>query len=172
MCQVDGCDNEHKTFLQPPPADSSVLSVDQEGMESKISNISSGVASERATVTAATGTGERVCLSVVLVKVLSKCGSLVPVGTYALLDSSLEVTLCHENLQYKLGASGMKFNFTLSGMTSSTREESAQIDLVVMSMDESVSVELSNVRRVKHMPISPNCIAKKKGFSVILSYNS
>lgn len=99
MCQVDGCDNEHKTFLQPPPADSSVLSVDQEGMESKISNISSGVASERATVTAVTGTGERVCLSVVPVKVLSKCGSLVPVGTYALLDSSLEVTLCHENLQ-------------------------------------------------------------------------
>lgn len=57
-------------------------------------------------------------------------------------------------------------------MTSSTRVESAQIDFVVMSMDESVSVELSNVRTVEHMPISPNCIAKKKGFSVILSYNS
>ena len=99
MCQVDGCDNEHKTFLQPPPADSSVLSVNQEGMQSTISNVWSGEASERAAVTAATGAGERVCLSVVLVKVLSKCGSLVPVGTYALLDSSLEVTLCHENLQ-------------------------------------------------------------------------
>ena len=66
----------------------------------------------------------------------------------------------------------MKFNFTLSGMTGSTRVESAQIDLVVMSMDESVSVELKNVRTVKHMPISANCIAKKKGTSVILSYNS
>lgn len=68
-------------------------------MESKISNVSSGAASERAAVTAATVAGERVCLSVVPVKVLGKCGSLVPVGTYALLDSSLEVTPCHENLQ-------------------------------------------------------------------------
>lgn len=59
----------------------------------------SGAASERAAVTAATVAGERVCFSVVPVKVLSKCGSLVPVGTYTLLDSSLEVTLCHENLQ-------------------------------------------------------------------------
>lgn len=66
----------------------------------------------------------------------------------------------------------MKFNFTLSGMTGSTRVESAQINIVVMSMDESVSVELSNIRTVKHMPISANCIAKKKGISVILSYNS
>ena len=66
----------------------------------------------------------------------------------------------------------MKFNFTLSGMTGSTGVESAQINLVVMSMDESVSVELSNIRTVKHMPISANCIAKKKGISVILSYNS
>ena len=30
-----------------------------------------------------------------------------------------------------------------------------------MSMDETVSVELSNVRRVKQMPISRDCIAKK-----------
>ena len=50
-------------------------------MESKISNVSSGAASERAAVTAATVAGERVCLSVVPVKVLGKCGSLVPVGT-------------------------------------------------------------------------------------------
>ena len=52
--------------------------------------------------------------------------------------------------------------FTLSGMTGSTRVESQQIDLVVMSMDESVSVEMSNVRTVKHMPISESCIAKKE----------
>lgn len=166
-CQVDGCNKEHNTLLHPPPADPSALSVNQgtlsqEGMESNVSTDSSGVASERAAVTAATGAGERVCLSVVPVKVLSKGGSLEPVETYALLDSGSEVTLCHEILQEKLGASGMKFNFTLSGMTGSTRVESEQIDLVVMSMDESVSVELSNVRTVKDMPISENCIAKRK----------
>ena len=33
-----------------------------------------------------------------------------------------------------------------------------------MSMDESVSVELSKIKTVKHMPISTNCIAKKKDF--------
>ena len=56
----------------------------------------------------------------------------------------------------------MKFNFMLSGMTSSTREESAQIDLVVMPMDESVSVELSNVRTVKHMPISGTVLQRRR----------
>lgn len=53
-------------------------------------------------------------------------------------------------------------DFTLSGMTGSTRVESRQIDIVVMSMDESVSVEMSNVRTVKYMPISESCIAKKE----------
>ena len=36
-----------------------------------------------------------------------------------------------------------------------------RLDIVVTSMDETVSVELSNVRTVKHMPISRDCIAKK-----------
>ena len=40
--------------------------------------------------------------------------------------------------------------------------ESQQVDLVVMSMDESVKVELSSVRTVKHMPITESCIAKKE----------
>ena len=44
----------------------------------------------------------------------------------------------------------------------SSRVEGQQIDLVVMSMDESVSVELSNVRTVKYMPTSESCIAKKE----------
>ena len=67
-----------------------------------------------------------------------------------------------ESLQETLGASGGKFNFTLSGTAAYTRVESAKIDLVVMSMDESVSVELSNVRTVKRLPISTNCTAKKE----------
>ena len=112
-----------------------------------------GMASDEATVTAVTGAGERVCLSVVPVKVLFKDSSLMPVQTYALLDSGSEVTLCHEKLRERLSASGTKLQFTLSGMTGSSRVDSQQIDLVVMPVDESVSVELSNVRTVKNMPI-------------------
>ena len=86
----------------------------------------------------------------------------MPVQTYALLESGSELTLCHEKLRERLGASGTKLQFTLSGRTGSSKVESQQIDLVVMSMDESVSVELSNVRTVKYMPISESCIAKKE----------
>jgi len=40
------------------------------------------VTSERGAVTAATGAGERVCLSVVQVKALAKGSSFIPVETY------------------------------------------------------------------------------------------
>ena len=90
-----------------------------------------------------------------------KGSNLPPVETYALLDSGSEVTLCHEQLQRQLGASGPKLNFTLSGMTGSTSVESQLLDIVLMSMDEAMLVELSNVRTVKQMPISSDCIAKK-----------
>ena len=79
-----------------------------------------------------------------------------------LLDSGSEVTLCHEKLKETLGASGMRLDFTLAGMTGSTRVESQQVDLEVMLMDESVTVELSRVRTVKHTPITESCIAKKE----------
>ena len=72
------------------------------------------------------------------------------------------MTLCHEKLKETLGASGTRLDFTLAGMTDSTRVESQQVDLVVVSMDELVTVELSSVRTVKHMPIAESCIAKKE----------
>ena len=49
-----------------------------------------------------------------------------------------EVTLCHEHLQKKLGVSGPRLNFTLSGMTGSTRVESQLLDIVVTSIDDTV----------------------------------
>ena len=166
-CQVNGCKKEHNTLLHPPPADSTPPSVNprqlnQEETRANTNSETSGVTSEGAAVTAATGAGERVCLSVVPVKVLAKGSNLIPVETYALLDSGSEVTLCHEKLKETLGASGTRLDFTLAGMTGSTRVESQQVDLVVMSMDESVTVELSSVRTVKHMPITESCIAKKE----------
>ena len=39
--------------------------------------------------------------------------------------------------------------------------ESQQLDIVVTSMDETVSVELPNVRTVKLMPISVHCTVKR-----------
>ena len=67
-----------------------------------------GVTGEGAAVTAATGAGERVSLIVVQVKVLAKGSNLIPVETFALLDSGSEVTLSHEKLKETLGASGPK----------------------------------------------------------------
>ena len=165
-CQIEGCNKEHNTLLHPPPSESdgggiSQSQLNREGQRLNTIEGSNSEASNGIHVTAATGAGERVCLSVVPLKVQIKGSDLPPVETYALFDSGSEVTLCHEHLQQKLGVSGPRLNFTLSGMTGSTRVESQLLDIVATSMDETVSVELSNVRTVKHMPISSDCIAKK-----------
>ena len=64
--------------------------------------------SEGSAVTAATGADERVCLSVVPVKVLDKGGNSKEVETSALLDSGSEITLCHKSLKERLGVSSAK----------------------------------------------------------------
>lgn len=109
---------------------------------------------------AATGAGEsRVCHGIIPVKIRGKSNNRM-IKTYALLDSGSEVTLCHELLANKLELDGERHNFTLTGMTGSTLVESNLVDLVVMSMDESVAVELLNVKTVDQMPISSSCIPK------------
>ena len=112
-------------------------------------------------VTAATGASERVCLSVIPLKVRAKGNNQSMVEMYALLDTSSEVTLCHERLLKQLAVSGRKLNYTLSGMTRSTKVKSELVDIVVSSMDDKISVELPNVRTVNQMPILESCIAKK-----------
>ena len=168
-CQKEGCNKEHNTLLHPPPSEpdgsgTSQSQLDREGLRLNTIDCSNSETNyqDGVTVTAATGAGERVCFSVVSLKVQVKGSDVPPVETYALLDSGSEVTLCHEHLQKKLGVSGPRLNFTLSGMTGSTRVESQLLDIVVTSMGENVSVELSNVRTVKQMPISSDCIAKKR----------
>lgn len=106
---------------------------------------------------AATGAGEsRVCLGIIPVKIRGKSNNRM-IKTYALLDSGSEVTLCHELLANKLELDGERLNFTLTGMTGSTLMES---NLVTLSMDESVAVELLNVKTVDQLPISSSCIPK------------
>ena len=90
-------------------------------------------------LTAATGAGERVCLSVIPVKVQIKGQNTPAVVTYALLDCGSEVTLVHQKLKEEL------------------RE---LLDIVVTSMDGETSLELSDVRTVEQMPISRSCIAR------------
>ena len=57
------------------------------------------------------------------------------IETYALLDSGSEVMLCHECLLNQLAVSGRKLDFTLSGMTGSTKVKSELVDIVVSFMD-------------------------------------
>lgn len=95
---MEGCNKDHNTLMHPPSAglsDAGVSQIrsNQEGNEVNASHDMSGMASDGAAVTAVTGAGERVCLSVVPVKVLVKDSSLILVQTYALLDSGSEVTL-------------------------------------------------------------------------------
>ena len=113
-------------------------------------------------VIAATGAGDsRVCLGVLPVKVRAKNGNS-HVETYALLDSGSEVTLCHEELTERLHCHGKKRNFTLTGMTGSQQVESQLVDIVVESMDGTTAVELENVRTVRNIPISQDCIPTRK----------
>lgn len=71
------------------------------------------------------------------------------------------MTLCHEQLVSKLELDSERLSFTLTGITGSTQMESHVVNLTVMSMDESVVVELPSVKTVAQMPISRSCIPRK-----------
>ena len=97
-CRVAGCNRDHNTLLHPTPEDPSPPSANHGQSRERLtgtntSSDTSGVTSERSVVTAATGARERVCLSVVPVKVIAKGGNSLPVETYALLDSGSGITL-------------------------------------------------------------------------------
>ena len=110
---------------------------------------------------AATGAGEtRVCLGIVPVKVRGKSNNQI-VETYALLDNGSEVTLCHEQLVSELELDREKLRFTLTGITGSNQMESHVVNLTIMSMDESIAVELPGVRTVAQMPVSRSCIPRE-----------
>ena len=99
-CQKEGCNKEHNTLLHPPPSEpdgggTSQSQLDREGLRLNTMDGSNSETSyqDGVTVTAATGAGERVCLSVVPLKVQVKGSDVPPVETYGLLDSGSEVTV-------------------------------------------------------------------------------
>lgn len=100
------------------------------------------------------------CLGIVPVKVREKSNNQI-VETYALLDNGSEVTLCHEQLVSEIELDRERLSFTLTGITGSTQMESRVVNLTVMSMDESIVVELPGVRTVAQMPISRSCIPRE-----------
>ena len=103
-----------------------------------------GAGNDGEATVATTGAGEnQACLGILPVKVQGK-GSDRMVETYALLDNGLEVTLCHERLAKKLKLNGDRPSFTLTGMTGSAQVESCLVDLVMKSLDESVTVANAN----------------------------
>lgn len=75
------------------------------------------------------------------------------------------MTLCHERLAKEVRLDGERVSFTLTGKTGSSQVEGCLAGLVVKSMDESIAVELLNVRTANNMPISTSYIAKKKGLA-------
>ena len=124
-----------------------------------------GQSGGRASVTAATGAGERrVCLGVAPAKFRAKGAGRV-VETYALLDSGSEVTLCKEQLSLEHGSWGLKRAYEFQGVTGTRTVEGHVIDIVVMSMDYKVSEELTSVRTVEQIPVSSPCIPQKDDIS-------
>ena len=186
-CQKLGCGGNHHTLMHRPTAGSGRdlnSGSSQRNNASQNSNISTttaiadqhlqpsqvtvgshdvtGAGNGNGISVAATGAGEtRVCLGIIPVKVRGKGNDQI-IETYALLDNGSEVTLCHEQLANKLELDGERLSFTLTGVTGSTQVESRVVDLIVLSMDESVAVELPSVKTVTQMPISPSCIPKKE----------
>ena len=152
QCRSPGCGKGHHTLLHSE--DSNLLGEPKDKRSNK--------KSDEEKVIAATAAGEsRVCLGVIPVRVRTK-NNIESVETYALLDNGSEVTICNENLAKNLEACGEELNFILMGMTRSQNIRSQLIDTAVKSIDGSTVVELANVRTVKYIPISNECIPTKQ----------
>lgn len=166
-CRASECGAQHHTLLHRPRSVN--MKQSEETQEEKIPfKQDNGAGNHRESKdgqhdgsVAATRTGEkRVCLGVVPVRVRGN-GNTKEVETYALLDNGSEVTLCHERLMNALDMAGEKLSFTLTGINGSTEVESQLIDIVVESLDGTTTVELPNVKTVKSMSVSKDCIPRQ-----------
>ncbi|XP_022790440.1 LOW QUALITY PROTEIN: uncharacterized protein LOC111329941 [Stylophora pistillata] len=166
-CQKSSCGDNHHTLMHRHTIyrNGGEASADAEQQsrarqENALLPNVTGAGNDREVTVAATGAGQnRVCLGILPVKVQEKASDRM-VETYALLDNGSEVTLCHERLAKELKLNGNRLSFTLTGTTGSAQVEGCLVDLVVKSLDESVTVELLNVKTFNDMPISISCIAK------------
>ena len=134
-CQEKGCTKEHHTLLHPiepvgekkgPGKQDDEVCPDPKVMDKNNSQ-------NESRLTAAIGAGERVCLSVIPVKVQIEGQNIPAVMIYALLDCGSEVTLVHQKLKKELRAQGREIDFLLSGINSSKQVNGELLDIVVTS---------------------------------------
>ncbi|XP_046862829.1 uncharacterized protein LOC124456428 [Xenia sp. Carnegie-2017] len=147
-CRVEGCGKGHNTLLHPPQTNTSSKEDSKDKLcegnntNKKREPYKEGSPDE-VKVAVATGAGDRVCLSVVPLKVKAKGENRPSVRTYALMDSGSEVTLGHKSLQNQLGITGRKLDFTLTGMTGSTELKSELVDIVLWTTAQWLNYQTS-----------------------------
>ena len=169
-CLVEGCSKGHNTLLHPPQPEAAVKEEKEAQKPPDPIETTGGTREQEVKVTVATGAGERVCLSVVPLKVRAKGSNQPAIGAYALLDSGSEVTLCHERLKKQLAASGRKLDFTLSGMTGSTKVRSELIDIEVASLDGETLIECQTLELSIKCQSRKRALQRKETFEVGLIY--
>ena len=106
---MDGCEDKHSTFLNPPAVCAT------NGMQSDIGTQSTYVNVDKLQC-AFSGVGGSVTgLPVVPVKVRAK-GSDTTVHTYAFLDGGCNTSFCSEQLMKRLGVKGINTTISLTTM--------------------------------------------------------
>ena len=105
---------------------------------------------------------KQVCLGIIPGKVQAKNNKeIIETYGHALPGNGSQVTLCHEQLISKLEMGRGRLSLAFTAITGSTQVESHVVNLTVMSMDESMVVDLLSVRTVSQMPISRSCNPRK-----------
>jgi hypothetical protein len=169
-CLVEGCSKGHNTLLHPPQQEAAFKEEKEDQKPPDPIETTGGTTKPDVKVTVATGASERVCLSVVRLKVRAEGSNQPAIGAYALLDSGSEVTLCHERLKKQLVASGRKLDFTLSGMCGSTKVRSELIDIEVASLDGETLIECQTLELSITCRSRKRALQRKETFEVGLIY--
>lgn len=146
-CEVSGCKEKHHTMLHDE-----TRYFEQSNGQSNCCNVLE-LGSKR----------NRVSLRIVPVEVEN--GNL-HVKTYALLDEGSDVTLCSEELVEKLGAVGIRREFTITTINkSSERKMGVEVQLKVSSLDKRETLDLNKVWSVRKLPISLDSMPDRREVS-------
>ncbi|XP_060596965.1 uncharacterized protein LOC132750912 [Ruditapes philippinarum] len=147
LCEVSGCKEKHHTMLHDE-----IRHVEYNNGQSNCCNVSQ-LGSKR----------NRVSLRIVPVVVQN---GNKQVKTYALLDEGSDVTLCSDELVRKLGAVGIRREFTITTVNQSTeRKRGLEVQFKVSSLDKRETLDLNKVWSVRKMPISLDSLPDRREVS-------
>ena len=79
----------------------------------------------------------------------------------------METYALQEQLFSALGSRGSKYSYELKGVTGSRKVAGYVVDVVVMSVDGKVSVELLNVRTVEQISVAVSHFEKRRHFKLV-----